>query len=226
MTQFLSDKIRILSFVSIIFVLYIHSSFNLKEVAGMNGLDVVVKIVSGMLGNCAVPLFFVISGYLFFYNANNLSTVFRKIKKRVNTLVIPYIVASVFFIAFYIVLEFVPGAKSFMNSSLLYLLDEPFGNLFKIVFIADIGRSGPLAFHLWFLRDLIMIVALAPLLYLLNRYLKWYWLPIVFALNFFDIGYFPKYSLFWFGIGYYFINMYNRLLIYVKWGGKFACCYL
>ena len=35
MTQFLCDKLRILSLISILYVLYIHSVFHLNEIEGM-----------------------------------------------------------------------------------------------------------------------------------------------------------------------------------------------
>lgn len=65
MTQYLSDKLRVLSLVSIILVLYIHSGFHADEIEGMMWNDSVQTFVSGMMGRCAVPLFYVISGYLF-----------------------------------------------------------------------------------------------------------------------------------------------------------------
>ena len=66
MTQYLSDKLRVLSLISIILVLYIHSGFHADEIEGMVMNDRVQEFVSGMMGRCAVPLFYVISGYLFF----------------------------------------------------------------------------------------------------------------------------------------------------------------
>ena len=35
MTQFLSDKLKVLSLISILFVLYIHSGFHSNEIEGM-----------------------------------------------------------------------------------------------------------------------------------------------------------------------------------------------
>lgn len=60
MTQYLSDKLRVLSLISIIFVLYIHSGFHADEIEGMVMNDSVQEFISGMMGRCAVPLFYVI----------------------------------------------------------------------------------------------------------------------------------------------------------------------
>ncbi len=68
MTKFLSDKFKVLSFISIILVLYIHSGFHdyPNEIQGMVFNTNLQNFISGMIGRCAVPLFYAISGYLFF----------------------------------------------------------------------------------------------------------------------------------------------------------------
>ena len=67
-TTYLSDKIKVLSFAAIILVLYIHSGFHdyPHEILGMEFNHALQSVISGKLGRCAVPLFFMISGSLFF----------------------------------------------------------------------------------------------------------------------------------------------------------------
>lgn len=82
MTKYLSDKLRVLSLVSIILVLYIHSGFHADEIEGMVLNDRVQTFVSGMMGRCAVPLFYVISGYLFFLKVpEGMKSIFGKMRK-------------------------------------------------------------------------------------------------------------------------------------------------
>jgi surface polysaccharide O-acyltransferase-like enzyme len=101
MTLYLSEKLKVLSAVSILLVLYIHSGFHADEIEGMVFNESVQEMISGMIGRCAVPLFYMISGYLFFYKIpNGMYSIFDKMKKRVRTLLIPYIIAAIFFIAF------------------------------------------------------------------------------------------------------------------------------
>jgi surface polysaccharide O-acyltransferase-like enzyme len=217
MNRYLSEKIKILSAISILLVLYIHSGFHANEIEGMTLNHYIQEFISGMIGRCAVPLFYIISGYLFFLKIpDGIYSIFEKMKKRIRTLLIPYIIGCVFFVVFYIVIEIVPGTASFMNSSLLYLFEENFRNIVYAIFY-DAGNGEPLAFQLWFLRDLIILIIFSPILYLLYKYLKWYWLLIVFILNYLSIDYFPIYALFWFTLGESLTKI--NLSINVKWGG-------
>lgn len=86
MTPFLSQKIKLLSLISIILVLYIHSGFHdyPNEIQGMPFNFKLQDFISGKIGRCAVPLFYAISGYLFFLNLNNKNILWAKIKKRIH----------------------------------------------------------------------------------------------------------------------------------------------
>lgn len=55
MTKFLSDKFKVLSFISIILVLYIHSGFHdyPNEIQGMVFNTNLQNFISGMIGRCS-----------------------------------------------------------------------------------------------------------------------------------------------------------------------------
>lgn len=79
MTQYLSDKLKVLSFISIMLVLYIHSDFKEQDILGMFWNNKIQVIISEMIGRCAVPLFYIISGFLFFLNVpNGLNSIYKK----------------------------------------------------------------------------------------------------------------------------------------------------
>ena len=201
MTQYLSDKLRILSLISIIIVLYIHSGFHADEIEVMVMNDRVQEFVSGMMGRCAVPLFYVISGYLFFLKVpEGMKSIYGKMRKRVGTLVMPYIIGCLFFICFGVLMAVLPGVSKYMNSSVMPLFSKPVGEIFRSIFY-DAGNGTPCAFQLWFLRDLILIVATSPLWYICLRYLKWGFVAVVFVLTYFDVPHVPFLSLFWFALG-------------------------
>jgi surface polysaccharide O-acyltransferase-like enzyme len=217
MTSYLSEKLKVLSAVSILLVLYIHSGFHADELDEMPFNISVQEMISDMIGRCAVPLFYMISGYLFFYKVpNGLTSIFEKMKKRVYTLVIPYTIAAIFFVLFYVVVELIPGTSTFMNSTISPLFEKDWTTILISIFY-DAGNGSPIAFQLWFLRDLIILIAFSPLWYLLIKHLKWSWLIIIFVLNCFSIKYFPVYALFWFSLGGALVK--GTISAKYKWGG-------
>lgn len=201
MNQYLSDKLRILSFISILLVLYIHSGFHPDEIAGMALNDKVQEFLSGMMGRCAVPLFYIISGYLFFLKVTDgMKSIYGKITKRVRTLLVPYIIGCLFFVAFGVAMAALPWTSRFMNSSVLPLFQKPTAEILCSIFY-DAGSDSPCAFQLWFLRDLIIIVATSPLWYLCLKRLKWGFVALVFGLTYLQMPHVPFYALFWFALG-------------------------
>lgn len=200
-SHYTSDKIRLLSLILIIFVLYIHSGFHADEIEGMVINDRVQEFVSGMMGRCAVPLFYMISGYLFFLKVpEGMKSIYGKMRKRVGTLVVPYIIGCLFFVGFGVLLAVLPGVSKYMNSSMMPLFSKPVGEILCSIFY-DAGNGSPCAFQLWFLRDLILIVATSPLWYLCLKHLKWGFVVVTFGLTYLQIPHAPFYALFWFVLG-------------------------
>ena len=177
MTQYLSDKIKVLSLVCIIFVLYAHSMFHdyPNEIEGMT-FNFILQGFIGKIRCGAMPLFFAISGYLFFRNIDIKAgrrecygQLWTKMRKRCRTLVVPYVIACLFPVAFQLVLEQVPAARPFMNGGgFSENFSKTVSQLFYMIYI-DSGNGTPYAFQLWFLRDLIVIVALSPIVLMIKR---------------------------------------------------------
>ena len=219
MTKFLSDKFKVLSFISIILVLYIHSGFHdyPNEIQGMVFNTNLQNFISGMIGRCAVPLFYAISGYLFFtglYDGGNANypKLWFKIKKRGKTLLVPYIIACLFPVVFNLVLEFIPGIEQFVNNKgISKNFHQPIDKILNFIYF-DSGNGSPYAFHLWFLRDLIFIVVLSPiLLYASEKTSKYAVCGILFVLNYFAIPFLPLSGMFWFMFGYCFLDKLSNL---------------
>lgn len=207
MTQYQSEKLKVLSFVAIILVLYIHSGFHdtPNEIQGMAFNHYLQESISGMIGRCAVPLFYAISGYLFFLNTDKgILAIGRKMKKRIKTLLIPFVIAALFFPAFYLLMELLPFTNTYINGdeSFFKNLQLPVNEIFTSLFWHKPGGTTPWAFHLWFLRDLILIVAVSPLLYCVKKTIGGGILTFaLFILSFCQIRCFPVYALFWFMAG-------------------------
>ena len=112
------------------------------------------------INRIASPLFFIISGYLFFVNLTGQRSDFiRKVKKRFNTLIIPYLFWSLWGLLFYLVLQaFLPPSISFTRG---LIMDWDFAKLMNTIFL------DPIPYQLWYVRDLTVFALLSPLLYIL-----------------------------------------------------------
>lgn len=203
MTQYLSDKFKLLSFFLIILVLFIHSGFHTNEIEGMFWNIFVQDVISAKIATLAVPLFFIISGYLFFINiTDGFLSIKRKIKTRIRSLFVPYILGCVFFVAFYASIQLVPAFRNYMNNEIQLFHNQSIQDVLLNVFWISGKTDAPMAFHLWFIRDLLIIVLLSPVLYFFIKRLKWLVVLIMFALTYLtSIPVSLLTSLFWFSIG-------------------------
>jgi len=133
-------------------------------------------------------------------------------RRRCRTLVVPYLIACLFPALFALALETMPWTGSFVNGSgFSENLAKPWHELLWLLYV-DSGSGQPYAFHLWFLRDLIVIVALSPLLLLLIRKIGIKLMVVVlFALNFAGLPDNPTYGLFWFVFGAWFVPAIKNL---------------
>ena len=99
--EILSQTIAFLRFPLIVGVVLIHSVLDEIAIKGVSIIppdghwfyDNISYLFSGIFAHIAVPLFFFISGFLFFYKTEAFTkeVYAKKLKKRVHTLLIPYI---------------------------------------------------------------------------------------------------------------------------------------
>lgn len=137
----------------------------------------------------AVPAFFFISGYWFFVPDFNTDVYLTKLKNRIRTLLIPYLLWST--IAFVILtLKYLPQLESIFPN----VHKIPYGfDLFWRSYISmpvvegSITNYSPLNFPLWYLRDLMLLCLFSPLLYKILRYgwISLFVILIIWAMEFF-----------------------------------------
>ncbi len=202
MTQYLSDKLKVVSLVSIFMVLYIHSYFPADQIAGMTAMETTQFAITELIGRLAVPMFYVISGYLFFLKVpDGMKSIFEKMRKRVRTLLVPYVIASLVFLGTLSAVELIPFTAKYYHGNTLALFNEPIGQTLQTVFWgAGAPKPMPYGFHLWFLRNLIVVVATAPIWYFCLRKFGWWFIAGCFVMTFFDYAQIA-FSLFWFCLG-------------------------
>lgn len=158
-SEYQSWKFKVLSFFAIIPVLYAHAY--IPDATQFCIFQAFEKSIAFAWGRLFFPLFFFISGYLFYVKISNPNwqTWKQKYRSRVKSLLIPYIIWNILCLLQMFVLKYTPIIGKYMNSDYNRLIHSDFIEWIYTLFIVPAG------FHLWFIRDLILIVAISPLLY-------------------------------------------------------------
>ncbi len=162
--------------ILIIMVLYIHSYYLEGERYTVSLF--VQRFFSGnVVCGIANILFFLLSGILFFYGVKQAKDCFPKIRRRIRSLLIPYLIWNCIFVLWYALLKIIPGVSGFVNSNIFSNFDTFWHSLFFLWF-------KPASFPLWFLRDLICLVVLSPLIYVVLKHTKFWFILIYFIIGF------------------------------------------
>ena len=157
-------------------------------------------LISQVLARLAVPLFFIISGYYFFYNKKgnecifNKETYIAKLKKRLRTLLMPYLFWNFVILCIYFVGK-------------LYL-EHTFMSISEILsaFCYYNGNYNTIAVQFWFIRDLMIVCIISPILYFLLKKGKLLTILAFFALWMSPVKWspVPMVAIFFFSLGAYF----------------------
>ena len=186
-----SNTIEWLRFFCAALVVLIHSvgvPVNGTEVVSYhNGVYDTVRIFfSEGVGRLAVPLFFLISGYLFFIGLEewNKEKWLKKLKRRGKTLLIPYLIWNLIAIFFAFFLLYFRSRMNGTETPTMVGWYHEVGGL-RAFWDATVGNY-PYNYPLWFIRDLIVIVVAAPLIYLCVKRTNFIGLILLFILYFFE----------------------------------------
>lgn len=193
MTKSDSELIKLSRFPLAVMVVFLHAEpivigwdmTNMTtEHMGANIAGVTMLSISHILTQIAVPIFFVISGFLFFQKLQEWDTREwkRKMQSRAKTLLIPYLVWVFLFCLISAVKFTVTNyGISGIRTGVAEWLSEQGGLLSafwsSVKWISGASNllgqkiimSGPVPFHLWFIRDLIVAVLFTPAFYLFLR---------------------------------------------------------
>lgn len=189
-----SRAIELLRFPLAVMVVFIHSygqpkGFNLTElqtlpITATDICDYIRICLSLVLPNVAVPAFFLISGYLFFLNIDKLDYgVYKaKIKKRINTLFVPYVLWNIIAVLTTLLIKSIEAIKHQKNLMSIFLdffdkngylhilwdshlMNDSYPNWL----MQNIRATAPYNVPLWFIRDLMVVMLISPVLYWLLK---------------------------------------------------------
>lgn len=203
-TDYFSKKVTIVSFIMSIFVIYIHANNLSYYGLAANGKtipNIAVNVCGGIIGGIAVPFFFMMSAYWLFrfdvHDSNAWNILIKKLKKRISTICLPYMLWNTFGMVFYMTVTHIPVVVNMMNDgeeiplTLSNVLEGAF--LYKYYFT------------FWYLKDLMLLMLISPVLFVLlkNKYVTWISIIVsaVAVLLKFDFVFFRGTSFLFFMIG-------------------------
>ena len=161
-----------------VLIVILHTDTALLWSMPHEGLPETLYYILRTISLVAVPLFFIFSGYWFFRQPETftLDTYREKIRKRVRTLLIPYLFWNFFSWALQLIVVVLLGHADWIPTEVFY----PKNFIDNFIGYGEGHQGMPKAFQLWFLRDLIVVCLISPLLYHL-LHSKRPWLLIILA---------------------------------------------
>lgn len=193
-----SLRLNLLRFPLIVGVVFIHAY---SSTVGFSGgeigvshpsfvVDFVRNFISQGVARIAVPLFFLMSGYLFFVGFEwSKESYAKKINTRTKTLFVPFLFWNLTTLLIIALAQAVPATKTFFSGNNPLIATFSFLDYFNAIF--GFTRS-PIAYHFWFIRDLIIMVLFAPLISIFNKFAPLPFLGLV--LFYWLLGSWPIYA--------------------------------
>lgn len=188
-----SQTCKLLRFPLAFLVIIIHTEkwnngIPSMPISNLNHIDLLdcFRIILGEgIARLAVPTFFLMSGYYFFFskvNSFNHVSYLQTIKKRFKTLFIPYLVWNIIAL---VINKKLSIFSYLVNTEILLIINETF---YK-----------PADFPLWYVRDLMLLTLLSPIIYTISKnsytiifmslvYVVFPSIPYIQSIVFFSIG--------------------------------------
>ena len=169
-TDLQSKVIAFLRFPLVVLALFMHCNFSILggEWDSLSFASGFIHVVSQRIAPMVCPIFFFISGYLFFKTGFFTADLYvKKLTRRFLSLFVPFLLWNLLYLVLVIIIglfssrvpilgipieemSFINGLKAMWNMALI-----PGGN----------ALAAPVAVPFWFVRDLMVTVILSPLIY-------------------------------------------------------------
>ena len=165
----ISDAITWLRFPLIFLIILLHA-YSVQRLEGSH--ETYFKVAYpfyNWMGETGVPGFFFISGYLFFLSKKSY---IQKLNTRIYTLLIPYLLWNTLLIFLYVLAYTTGYPQDIYGRSLADYDIIDYLRLYWDRGAFDNGNFVPLLCPLWYIRNLLIMSLLSPLLYYVIRYAR------------------------------------------------------
>lgn len=180
-----SKTIAFLRFPLIIGVVLIHSKLSDVVIGGVSYTDIdkypffsdFSYLFSSVFPAIAVPMFFFISGFLFFYKPEQFDrqAYFQKLRKRARTILLPYLCWNLLILFLHFLAEnLFPDLMSGQNKAVSdYTFTDWLWAFWNTQAInPETKESFPINYPFWFIRDLMVVMLFSPVIHVLVKRLK------------------------------------------------------
>lgn len=181
-----SIRLRLLNFPLIVGVVYIHAYTSTIRFAGSTLgteqldylTDFVRVLISQGIARLAVPMFFLIAGYLFLAGCTwSWQTYGSKLASRARTLLVPFLFWTLLGLAIRHLGQSIPAVAAYFAGDGPPVADYSAFAVLNAVFGLV---SFPEAYHFWFIRDLMLLIILSPVIVVILEYMAMPFLAAVF----------------------------------------------
>lgn len=227
-----SRRITSLRFVLAVFVVFIHStagdivngsvevsfSGSVKHIQAPLYVQIIQNFCTSALGGVAVPLFFVISSYLFFAKPKPLS---KTVKSKFRTIVVPYVFWTILTILLYFAAQSFPFSRAYFSKEENIIRSWHFLDYVKAFVGRKFGNSDywhPIVYQFWYLRNLLIFMIFSPIIkFLASRFPFSYFCLILCATILRMCGVFqdPIWifpAIFYFSLGFYAVRFIDKII--------------
>lgn len=220
-----SRRITCLRFILAVLVVFIHSTVDQINFADSSMeisiplyASVIQTVFTSVLGGVSVPLFFVISAYLFFAKPKSIK---ENVKSKFISIVIPYIFWTVLTVFLYFAAQSFSFSKNYFSKPENIIRSWDFSDFVQAFFarkVSYIDYWHPLVYQFWYLRNLLIFMIFAPVIkFLAGRFPFSYFCAILSVSLIRITGVFsdPLWifpALFYFSLGFYAVNNIQKVL--------------
>ena len=156
------NQVYWLTFLFSLLVVWVHSyngELYLGQTAQGEAVYRLEHMIGDRLGQIAVPAFFMLSAYLF-YRGFTWEKLWTKWNSRIRSILVPYIVWNTIYYLGYVIASRIPGLTDVVGKGIIPL---------RLDTAVDAIINYRYNYVFWYLHQLILLIALAPLLYAVLR---------------------------------------------------------